>query len=198
MRKSFLALAGALIGGAMLASPSKAAVVKVTDLGALPLDTSLYFGTSGAGSFSNYFKFELGSALTDASVTFSDSVKPNKNPALPSPLLITGGTLALYSCATNCTGGTLAPTGSLLDSTALINTGLTTQGASFGPGLLSTAGYYYLLLSGIAPVSSVTYTGTITLSSAVPEPATWAMMLAGFGGLAFAGMRRRKTVGAAV
>jgi hypothetical protein len=46
-------------------------------------------------------------------------------------------------------------------------------------------------------VSSVTYTGTITLSSAVPEPATWAMMLAGFGGLAFAGMRRRKAVGAA-
>jgi hypothetical protein len=93
MRKSFLALAGVLIGGAMLASPSKAAVVKVTDLGSLPLDTSVYFGTSGAGSFSNYFKFELRSALTDASVTFSDSVKPNVNPALPSPLLITGGTL---------------------------------------------------------------------------------------------------------
>ncbi|MGP7985334.1 PEPxxWA-CTERM sorting domain-containing protein [Rhodoblastus sp.] len=33
----------------------------------------------------------------------------------------------------------------------------------------------------------------VTVSSAVPEPATWAMMLLGFAGLGFAGYRRSWT-----
>jgi hypothetical protein len=41
---------------------------------------------------------------------------------------------------------------------------------------------------GGAP-SSFTYSGS---ASAVPEPATWAMMLAGFAGLGFLGYRRNK------
>jgi Domain of unknown function (DUF4114)/PEP-CTERM motif len=36
------------------------------------------------------------------------------------------------------------------------------------------------------------------VSSAVPEASTWAMMLAGFGGLAFAGYRRTRRIGAPV
>ena len=35
--------------------------------------------------------------------------------------------------------------------------------------------------------------GSATVSNAVPEPATWAMMLLGFAGLGFAGYRREKT-----
>jgi len=43
---------------------------------------------------------------------------------------------------------------------------------------------------------SSTYIVTRQMTSAVPEPATWAMMLVGFGGIGFA-MRRRRSQGAA-
>ena len=50
-----------------------------------------------------------------------------------------------------------------------------------------------------APVTSVTFGSNgnalevagVSVSSAVPEPSTWAMMLLGFAGLGFAGYRRR-------
>jgi hypothetical protein len=34
--------------------------------------------------------------------------------------------------------------------------------------------------------------GSLVTASSVPEPATWAMMLAGFAGLGFLGYRRNK------
>jgi hypothetical protein len=54
-----------------------------------------------------------------------------------------------------------------------------------------------------APVTSVTFTSSqnslevASVSSAVPEPSTWAMMLLGFAGLGFAGYRRTKRNSAA-
>ena len=44
---------------------------------------------------------------------------------------------------------------------------------------------------------TITFTYNPTISAAVPEPATWAMMLAGFG-LIGSGMRRRNAVMARV
>ena len=38
-------------------------------------------------------------------------------------------------------------------------------------------------------------TGSFTFTGSVPEPSTWAMMLAGFAGLGFAGYRRAKSEG---
>lgn len=56
---------------------------------------------------------------------------------------------------------------------------------------------YYL---GFQPGTDVTQTETLTfgpaVTAAVPEPATWAMMLAGFGGLALMARRRRKAAAA--
>jgi hypothetical protein len=37
----------------------------------------------------------------------------------------------------------------------------------------------------------------VSLTAAVPEPSTWAMMLSGFAGLAFLGYRQRKSAAAA-
>lgn len=50
---------------------------------------------------------------------------------------------------------------------------------------------------GVWNSGTITFTYTPTETGAVPEPATWAMMLAGFG-LIGAGMRRRTSVKAAV
>ncbi|MHA6723182.1 PEPxxWA-CTERM sorting domain-containing protein [Sphingomonas sp. RS2018] len=51
-------------------------------------------------------------------------------------------------------------------------------------------GRYALSLDGFA---GLTFTPVAAVTTAVPEPATWAMMMLGFGGIGFA-MRRRSTV----
>ena len=56
--------------------------------------------------------------------------------------------------------------------------------------LFLDAGQYTLTISGENSDTGV-MEGSITIEQAVPEPATWAMMLFGFGAIGFA-MRRRK------
>ena len=72
--------------------------------------------------------------------------------------------------------------GTTLDGQALIGDGTSSlflQNGTSGRGTTSTFGY-------------VTQFQTANVSGAVPEPATWAMLLVGFGGIGFA-MRRRKS-----
>jgi hypothetical protein len=45
---------------------------------------------------------------------------------------------------------------------------------------------------GTYTLDTSTGTDTLRISSAVPEPSTWAMMLAGFGALGFVGYRRNQ------
>jgi hypothetical protein len=59
---------------------------------------------------------------------------------------------------------------------------------------LTSGSYYMELVESHAPKELVT--GGITLLSAVPEPASWAMMLVGVGGLGAVMRRRRQTVSA--
>lgn len=59
--------------------------------------------------------------------------------------------------------------------------------------LFLDAGQYTLTISGENRDTGV-LEGSITIEQAVPEPATWAMMLFGFGAIGFAMRRRRKDV----
>jgi hypothetical protein len=54
---------------------------------------------------------------------------------------------------------------------------------------LDTANFYVISIDGVAARSDSRYDGNLT-ATAVPEPGTWAMMLAGFGLIGFA-MRRK-------
>ena len=62
------------------------------------------------------------------------------------------------------------------------------------------AGQYALRLAGSGPRNlNASYSGTLNFSAAaVPEPATWALMLAGFGMVGFAMRRRKSKVGTSV
>lgn len=72
------------------------------------------------------------------------------------------------------------------------------SGASFAEFLLSvtgpiTAGTHSLVVAGNVTGTAGSYSGTLNVYPApVPEPATWAMMIAGFG-LAGVALRRRST-----
>jgi hypothetical protein len=43
-----------------------------------------------------------------------------------------------------------------------------------------------------SPVLSIDLTDGLSISSAVPEPSTWAMLILGFAGIGFMAYRRRK------
>ena len=87
-------------------------------------------------------------------------------------------------------GASYTYTGSLLATlTTAIDNGDQQSGSSNGLFDFSFA----------APVTSVTFTSSqnslevASVSSAVPEPSTWAMMLLGFAGLGYAAYRKTKT-----
>ena len=170
------------------AAPAKAAT-HIYDIGTVTLGSNTTFtGNTGTGGFIEYIKFKLGFD-GDASISYSST-------SARSAGKITGGVLDLFSCFTGCSGTALpAPTGGLLSSVNLLNLTTTTQVAGLGPLFLND-GSYYLRLTGAIPAgqSALAYTGTISVASAVPEPATWAMMLCGFAGLGFLSSQRRKVV----
>ena len=56
--------------------------------------------------------------------------------------------------------------------------------------LMIGAGEYTLTINGVNRGTG-SLAGTVTIAQAVPEPATWAMMLLGFGAVGF-GMRRQR------
>ncbi len=74
---------------------------------------------------------------------------------------------------------------------------LTFDGSPFTVGTTGTSflvgpGTYDLALTGTT-TRTATYAGTIDFIPAIPEPATWGLMLAGFAAVGFA-MRRRQNV----
>ena len=82
------------------------------------------------------------------------------------------------------------------DLTIILSTGTLT---SAGPRLafgglesISSVGDYFIHIAGVS-TGTAGYTGTLSLVSPVPEPETYAMMLAGLGFMGFVS-RRRKSV----
>lgn len=113
-------------------------------------------------------------------------------------LNLTGGVTytANYDLAANRRGGTDFLTvmfGSASANYTLVSVSgsdpFTTQSLSFTPG---STGTYNLSFSAAGGDNVGPLLDNVTISAAVPEPATWAMMILGFGA-AGAVMRRRRT-----
>lgn len=181
MQKALLAIA---LTSAI--SSAQAATVSLTggdfpyDLGANPTDANIYSVTHDVESFFDVFTF----SLTSASDTISSAVSllfPGLGDSASS-YEINNGTLSLFS----------DPDG---DGAAGFNTEIAT--ASFGDstGVLAynnaAAGSYYWAVAGDAVGSSGgVYLYAANTAAVVPEPETYAMMLAGLGLLGFVGRRR--------
>lgn len=178
-----LILAAAFL--AATAAPSAAAVVTVANVGSI-LNQSVALpaeATPGSGiPFSQFFEFSLPTReIVTASI--SDSGILNEK--------IISGVLSLND-QTGTSGPPLnIPTGSLIDSSPFTNT-LGGQEATAGPDILN-AGNYFAEVSGSSGSSPIKLAidGTIT-SSAVPEPSTWAMIVIGFGFIAWGASTRKR------
>jgi len=181
MRAAFIAAIGV--------TPAHAALISVENIGSI-LNESLALpaqDTPGSGiAFAEYFEFTLPTREI-VTVSMSDSAIGSGR--------ITGGILGLNNWTSTGPGPLFVPAGSLIESSPLNNV-LGGQEATVNPDVLN-AGAYFAEFSGVsggAPIH-IAVDGTAT-ASAVPEPATWAMMGLGFGLLGWIGFRRRGGVSA--
>jgi hypothetical protein len=157
------------------------ASAKLTVLGTEPNNASgpysNHFFLFAPGVITDYVSFQITSdQLTYGTIASLTNGRDRDIPIAPGTLTIYG-TGALDTCSgVTCTGGVLQSTG----------------GAATFPVVLSP-GFYYEVITATAPAGPSGYFGAIFAqgSGVTPEPATWMMMMLGFG-LLGAGLRMRR------
>ena len=179
MKQSLLAiaLAGAFsfANAATIAIPGSAGPLNIS-LGTNPTGADDYAVTRNRGSFDDFFNFSIISAPTN-----SGSVAELQN--ILSGFNITGGMLSLYQ--------DVGPAGKdagdiLLGTDAFEARGL---GNAQIDSLLADGNYFYEV-SGTAVGTKGGRYDFVATSLPVPEPETYALMLAGLGVISFIGRRR--------
>lgn len=178
-----------LLAAALLASsamPSAAAVVTVADVGSI-LNQSVALpaeATPGTGiPFAQFFEFSLPTRETVTASVSDSGILTEK---------VVGGILSLNNFTSTGPAPLDIPMGSLIDSSPFTNT-IGGQEATVGPDVLS-AGSYFAEVSGTSGSSPIKLAidGTVTATSAIPEPSTWAMIAIGFGFMAWGAAKRRR------
>ncbi|MEO1969825.1 MAG: FxDxF family PEP-CTERM protein [Sphingomonadaceae bacterium] len=169
-----LTLAAATAAAFAVASPASAALTLIPSPATCTVTDSvcnwIVAGSTSTGSFSQSATFSLpqvgttGSSITNSATKVDVSTYAGNIDF--SRIFLTDPNGAIYDFSLTPTG--LVETGSILMQTI--------------------AGTYTLTVEGSANTAA-TYGGNITFS-AVPEPATWALMILGFGAVGFS-MRRR-------
>ncbi|MBL8352816.1 MAG: PEP-CTERM sorting domain-containing protein [Burkholderiaceae bacterium] len=143
------------------------------DLGPIP-PTASFSMSHGAGAFLDTWSFDLGTesivaaSLTNVAVTFGSL----------STGVITGFAATLNGVPLNLASSTV------FNPPVTVKTQVLTGSSQFGPGT------FVLEVSGTAGAGGASYGGNI-VAIPVPEPETYAMMLAGLGALGFLARRRK-------
>jgi hypothetical protein len=185
MRKLLLA-ATALFG--LAASPASAAIVG--DLGINPTSSAGAFSNQNlpTGLFADQWTFQLNGSqfITIASAT---NVYPGGSDTSDFITNFNGSVFAIVGSVDVNPGG-----GGVNDDVRVLGPDFGGPGCGvncqiFGGSAILTGGNYYLNIAGDAG-STAGYGGNLAVA-AVPEPATWAMMLLGFAGVGFMAYRRR-------
>jgi PEP-CTERM motif len=177
MRKLSLALTGAVALASASAAEATILVVPPTDVTV----TDVFNGPT-----SSYITYQKPSGQTGS---FSDILSfSNDTAGVFNLSVLTQVVAAVHFTTLTISGGTLSGPMTLLDpwDIATVNGATTYALGSLNLGV----GTYHINLAGTAPLGT-TWQGTVNFS-AVPEPATWGLMLLGFG-LMGASMRRRRT-----
>jgi len=187
--KLLLPFLAATAAAAIGTSPIAAATVSVENVGAI-LNQSEALpaeATPGSGiTFAQFFEFSLPTSET-VTVSMSDSGTGNRS--------IIDGILSLNTHTSTGPAPLFIPAGVLIESSPLNNV-IGGQEATVTPDTL-TAGSYFAEVNGISGASPIKLAidGTVTaipvVGSTIPEPSTWAMLLLGFAGLAWASYRNR-------
>ena len=164
-----------LIGILAAASLSLTSAASFADNGGGPLDLtsgSTYFGRTPSGSsFIDTFSFTLAGSSFLTTGSIDSSAIGGQNIDFNSIMIMQGAT----TIATFANNGTDAQ-----------------EHYTLGQTLLS-AGSYSLVINGLQSADAASYAGNLAVVAApVPEPGTYAMLLAGLGVIGFLGRRRHQ------
>ena len=175
-----------------MTTAGNAAVIK--DLGINPTSSAGAFSNQNlpTGAFADQYTFQL---VGEQFITIGSAT--NVYPGgLPSTDFISGFNGSVYEIV----GGVdLNPGGGGLNNDLLVlgpdfgGPGCGADCQILGGSAILDAGFYYLNIAGNAG-STAGYGGNLAVRAvpAVPEPATWAMMLLGFAGVVVMGARNRR------
>ena len=177
--KKFL-LCTVTAAGLALASPAFAAPVVVENLGTDP-NTGISF-TPGAGTFDDAFTFSV-----DAPETLTIAAILNTYPLGVGSSAFISNFIGEIVMGTPATPGTIEVGPEMATSPC----GLVANCQSLGGQVTLAAGDYFLEFTGDAGATA-SYGGTVNTVAAVPEPATWAMMILGFVGVTVMAAKRRR------
>lgn len=170
-------------------------------------DPCSYAVVTGAVACVGYYGGNLLTGTTGSATTATEQTYINQLLA-GSPTSSGAGYTPPYSLSTGTVLGSLpsltgtAGSAFVYDFSPLALSGYTVFAAHFGNSPYSTSPdvtAFWLLNLGSTPTSTITIgngqgvsNAQIFATGAVPEPATWAMMLLGFGGMGMTMRRRRK------
>ena len=150
------------------------------------LDDATYFASTGGPHIT--FAFNVGKVISFNDFTFSNPLKSNFSFVLNKNA---GSTFGTFTDGLNGTwNGTTNHFGGPIDFTiADLQVSDFTQNTKGYWGIVDVLGSHGTGEAG----GNLGVTTTITsITPSVPEPSTWAMMLAGFAGLGYAGFRRSR------